>query len=313
MYRYVIKRLLLMIPIVLGVSFVIFSILAITPGDPGTMILGAGALQADVDALNHELGYDLPFLQRYFKYVYNAVFRFDFGISYYTKLPVFTETLTKAPISMTVAFNAIFCAACIGIPIGVLSAVKQYSLLDTLPTFIAMFLASVPAFWLGMMLMLVFSLKLGWFPTNGVNSWKGYVLPMVALGLPYAAQQLRFTRSSMLETIRQDYIRTARAKGAAERTVIWTHAMKNALLPVITIIGVNFGALLGGAIVTETLFGIPGLGTYIVNGIKTKDIPVVMAGTIVLAVIFSSIMLLVDLLYAFVDPRIKAKYSGRRG
>jgi peptide/nickel transport system permease protein len=312
MYRYVLKRLLLMIPIILGVSFIIFSILAITPGDPASIILGSGALQEDIDKLNDQLGYNLPFIQRYLKYLYDAVFRFDFGISYATKLPVFKEVIAKAPISLTIAFNAILCAACIGIPIGVLSAVKQYSLLDTVPTFIAMFLASVPAFWLGMMLLLFFSLRLGWLPTNGIATWKHFVLPMFALGLPYAAQQLRFTRSSMLETIRQDYIRTARAKGASERAVIWTHAMKNALLPVVTIIGVNFSVLLGGAIVTETLFGIPGLGSYIVNGIKMKDVPVVMAGTMLLAVMFSFIMLLVDLLYAFIDPRIKAKYARRR-
>ena len=312
MYRYVLKRLLLMIPVVLGVSFVIFTILSMVPGDPASMILGPGVSQQEVDQLNHDLGYDRPFLVRYFDYLYNAIFRFDFGKSYATKLDVGSDLVVKAPISFAVAMNAIIFAGVVGIPIGVLSAVKQYSLLDTIPTFIALFLAAAPAFWVGMMLMVIFSLKLGWLPTSGVDTWKGYVLPTVALGVMYAALQLRFTRSSMLETIRQDYIRTARAKGAAERTVIWKHAMKNALMPVITIIGVNFGGLLGGAIVTETLFSIPGLGTYIVNGIKQKDVPVVMGGTMCLAFMFAAIMLCVDLLYAFVDPRIKAKYSGRR-
>jgi len=308
MLRYILKRLLLMIPIVLGVSLIIFTILAITPGDPGSIILGSGASQAEIDALNHELGYDLPFFVRYFNYMKDAV-RLDFGTSYITKQPIAQTLLIKAPISLRVAFNAILCAAILGIPIGVLSAVKQYSLLDTLPTSISIFLAAVPAFWLGLMLMLLFSVKLGWFPTSGVETWKGYVLPMLTLGLPYAAQQMRFTRSSMLETIRQDYIRTARAKGQTERAIIWGHAMKNALMPVITIIGVNFGALLGGAVVTETLFTIPGLGSYIVTGIKQKDLPVVMGGTIVLAILFSFVMLAVDLLYALVDPRIKAKYA----
>ena len=239
----------------------------------------------------------------------SAFLHFDFGSSYMTKQPIASTLLGKIPISLRVAFNAIFCAAIIGIPIGVLSAVKQYSLLDTLPTAFSIFLASVPAFWLGLMLMLLFSVKLGWFPTTGVETWKGYILPMFTLGLPYAAQQMRFTRSSMLETIRQDYIRTARSKGQTERAIIWKHAMKNALMPVITIIGVNFGALLGGAVVTETLFSIPGLGSYIVNGIKQKDLPVVMGGTICLAILFSFVMLAVDLLYALVDPRIKAKYA----
>ncbi len=308
MYRYILKRLLLMIPIVLGVSFIIFCILSFTPGDPGSIILGSGALQEEIDALNHELGYDLPFFTRYFKYIVDALIHFDFGSSYITRQPIMATVLKKAPISLRVAFNAIFCAAVLGIPIGVLSAVKQYSLWDTLPTSISIFFASVPAFWLGLMLILIFSVKLKLLPTSGIESWKSYILPMLALGIPYAAQQMRFTRSSMLETIRQDYIRTARAKGQKERAIIWRHAMKNALMPVITVIGVNFGALLGGAVVTETLFSIPGLGSYIVNGIKQKDLPVVMGGTIVLAIMFSFVMLLVDLIYAFVDPRIKAKY-----
>ncbi|MBQ3579077.1 MAG: ABC transporter permease [Firmicutes bacterium] len=309
MIRFVLKRLLLMIPIVLGVSFIIINILSFTPGDPASTILGSGALQSEIDALNHELGYDRPFFYRYFKYIYDAFFRLDFGISYMTKQPIASTVLSKAPISLRVAFNAIACAAILGIPIGVLSAVRQYSLLDTIPTSISILFASVPAFWLGLMLILVFAVKMHLFPTSGIETWKGYILPMFTLGIPYAAQQMRFTRSSMLETIRQDYIRTARAKGQKESTIIWLHAMKNALMPVITIIGVNFGALLGGAVVTETLFTIPGLGSYIVNGIKQKDLPVVMGGTILLAIMFSFVMLIVDLLYAFVDPRIKARYT----
>ena len=308
MYRYILKRLVLMIPVILGVSLVVFGILALTPGDPASTILGSGATQAEIDALNHELGYDKPVIVRYFNWVLDAL-RGDLGTSYMTKQPIASTVFAKVPISLTIAFNAILCAAILGIPVGILSAVKQDSLLDTLPTSISIFLASVPPFWLGMMLMLIFAVKLGWFPTSGIETVKSYVLPMLTLGIPYSAQQMRFTRSSMLETIRQDYIRTARAKGQKERAIIWKHAMKNALMPVITIIGVNFGALLGGAVVTETLFTIPGLGSYIVNGIKQKDVPVVMGGTVVLAILFSFVMLMVDLLYAFVDPRIKAKYA----
>jgi peptide/nickel transport system permease protein len=170
-------------------------------------------------------------------------------------------------------------------------------------------MAALPGFWLGMMMMYFFSLKLGWLPSNGVGSWQHFILPVVSLGLPYAAQELRFTRSSMLETIRQDYVRTARAKGANERLVIWKHALKNALLPVITVTGGNFGVLLGGAVVTESLFNIPGLGSLIITSIKIKDVPTVMGATLILAFIFSLILLGVDLLYAAVDPRIKAKYS----
>jgi peptide/nickel transport system permease protein len=312
MYKYVLKRLAWMIPIIIGVSIVIFFVLSITPGDPGTFILGAGGTQEQVDEINHKLGYDLPTWQRYFKYMWNAV-HLDLGESYMSKLPVIEDVFQKAPVSVSVAFNAVIASLVIGIPLGVLSAVKQYSLFDTLPTFMAIFLTAAPAFWIGLMLMVVFSLRLGWLPTQGLSSWKGYVLPMITLGTTYGAQTMRFTRSSMLETIRQDYIRTAKAKGASEHNVIWKHAMQNALLPVITVTGNNFGALLGGAIVTETLFGLPGLGTYIVNGIKAKDIPVAMGGTISLAILFSIVMLLVDLAYAYVDPRIKAKYAGSRG
>ena len=211
--------------------------------------------------------------------------------------------------SVIVAFNTIVFASVVGIPIGIVSAVKQYTPLDTVPTLISLFLAAMPSFWIGMMMLYFFSLKLGLFPSNGVGTWKHYILPMVSLGLPYAAQALRFTRSSMLETIRQDYIRTARAKGANERLIIWKHALKNALLPVITVTGGNFGALLGGAVVTETLFNIPGLGSLVVTSIKLKDIPMVMGCTLILATMFSLILLSVDLLYAMIDPRIKAKYS----
>jgi peptide/nickel transport system permease protein len=215
-------------------------------------------------------------------------------------------------VSLWVAFNAIMFSVIFGVPLGVLSAVKQNTVFDRVPTGIALLLASQPAFLIGIVLMLIFSLRLGWFPVTGVASWKSYIMPMIALGLPNGGRQLRFTRSSMLETIRQDYVRTAKAKGAPSSTVIWKHAMKNALLPVITVAGNSFGVLIGSAIATETLFGLPGLGTLIVMGIKLKDVPVVTGGIIILAVIFSFVILAVDISYAFVDPRIKAKYSGRR-
>lgn len=309
MYKYFFKRLLMIIPILLGVALVIFFILQLTPGDPGTMILGAGGDQTAIDRLNEELGYNRPVLERFFSYLYNVVFKLDFGSSYRTRLPVIDNIRGRIPISITLAFSTILFASVIGIPIGVLSAVKQYSLLDTVPTVISLFMAALPGFWLGMMMMYFFSLKLGWLPSNGVGSWQHFILPVVSLGLPYAAQELRFTRSSMLETIRQDYVRTARAKGANERLVIWKHALKNALLPVITVTGGNFGVLLGGAVVTESLFNIPGLGSLIITSIKIKDVPTVMGATLILAFIFSLILLGVDLLYAAVDPRIKAKYS----
>lgn len=309
MYKYIIKRLLMIIPILFGVALIIFFILQFTPGDPGSLILGAGGDQSAIDKLNEELGYNRPVFEKFLSYISNVIFNLDFGISYRTRLPVFDAMKDRIPVSIILASSTIIFASMLGIPIGVFSAVKQYSLLDTFPTVISLFLAALPGFWLGMMMMYLFSLKFGWLPSNGVGTWQHYILPVVSLGLPYAAQEMRFTRSSMLETIRQDYVRTARAKGANERIVIWKHALKNALLPVITVTGGNFGALLGGAVVTESLFNIPGLGSLIVTSIKLKDVPTVMGSTMILAAMFSLILLGVDLLYAYVDPRIKAKYS----
>lgn len=309
MRRYIIKRLLLIIPILIGVSFIVYGILSMTPGDPGTSILGSSATQEQIDALNHDLGYDRPFVVRYVDYMYKLIFRMDMGESYRSGTAVWDDIMKKAAVSIRIAVNGMLCATIIGIPLGILSAVKQYSFLDFSTTTLSMILAAIPSFWLGMLLMYCFALKLGWFPSSGIDTWRHYILPMFAIGLPYAAYELRFTRSTMLEAIRQDYVRTCRAKGGEERVVIWKHALKNALLPVITVTGNNFGGLLGGAMITETVYSIPGLGVMLVNAIKTKDIPLAMGTTLFLAGFFCLIMVVVDLLYALVDPRIKAKYS----
>ncbi len=309
MRRYTIKRLLLIIPILIGVSFIVYGILSMTPGDPATSILGSSATQEQIDALNHELGYDRPFIVRYANYMRDLILRLDMGTSYRSGTSVWAEIQKKAAVSIRIALNGMLCATVIGIPLGILSAVKQYSFLDLLTTTMSMVLAAIPSFWLGMLLMYFFALKLGWLPSNGIDTWRHYILPMLSIGLPYAAYELRFTRSTMLESIRQDYVRTCRAKGGEERVVIWKHALKNALLPVITVTGNNFGGLLGGAMITETVYSIPGLGVMLVNAIKMKDIPVAMGTTLFLACFFCLIMVVVDLLYALVDPRIKAKYS----
>lgn len=309
MYKYVLKRLVLTIPVLIGAAFLVFAIMSLTPGDPGTLILGMTADKEDVAKLNAEFGYDQPFLIRFFNYLKDIVLHFDFGNSYRTRTPVFNEILARFPNTFYLALSSIILSSVLGISLGILSAVKQYSAIDSFFTVLAMFLAAIPGFWLGLMLMLFFSLKLGWLPSNGVDTWRHFVLPTVTLSLGGAAGLLRLTRSTMLETVRQDYIRTARSKGASERAVIWKHALKNALLPVITSLGMNFGASLGGAIIIETVFGMPGLGTYIVTSIRQKDVPAVLAATLLLAVLFCIIMLIVDILYAFIDPRIKAKYT----
>ncbi|GAU79784.1 ABC transporter permease [Fusibacter sp. 3D3] len=309
MFKYVTQRLLLTIPVLIGAVFLVFAIMSLTPGDPGTLILGMTADKQDIARLNMELGYDQPFLMRFFNYVKDIVLHFDFGISYRTQTPVFVEILSRFPHTVKLAVFSIILSSIFGITLGIISAVKQYSYVDSFFTILAMFFAAIPGFWFGLMLMLLFSLKLGWLPSNGVDTWKHFILPTITLSVGSAAGLLRLTRSTMLETIRQDYIRTARAKGASEQSIIINHALKNALLPVITSLGMNFGASLGGAIIIESVFGMPGLGTHIVTAIRQKDVPVVLASTLLLAFLFSMIMLIIDLLYAFIDPRIKSKYA----
>lgn len=308
MTKYIIKRLIFIIPTLLLVTFIVFSIMALTPGDPGRLILGPNAPQAAVNDMNEQLGYNKPFLVRYVNYI-GDILHGDFGNSYRNNRPVFEEIFNRFPVTFRLSVLSIILTSAVGITVGIISAVRQYSLVDYCCSVAAMLMSAIPVFWFGLMMILLFSLKLGWLPPNGVENWKGYVLPVIAISLPYSALVMRMTRSAMLETIRQDYIRTARAKGAPERQVVLRHALKNALLPVITVIGTTFGLALGGAVLTETVFTIPGIGTLIVDAIRKKDIPQVMAAIIFLSSMFCLVILLVDLLYAFIDPRIKAIYK----
>lgn len=307
MLKYITKRLLMIIPVILGVSFIIFLIMNLTPGDPAIMILGEGAKPEQYAALREEMGLNDPFLFRYFRYVANAV-QGDFGRSYRTNIPVFKEIATRIPYTLNLAVLSTLIAIAFGIPIGVLSAVKQYTILDNVALGISLLLTSMPAFWFALMLILLFSLQLRLLPSLGVDTWKHFILPAIAISSSTMASLLRMTRSTMLEVIRQDYIRTARAKGAKESRVIFGHALRNALLPVVTIIGVNFGFALGGAIVVEQVFAIPGLGQLMINAIRAKDTPMVIAAVLFAAIIVSIINLIVDIVYAYIDPRLKSKY-----
>ena len=313
MYRYVINRLLFLIPSVLGVIFILFLVMRMTPGDPARILLGEAASQAQIDEMNHQLGYDLPFLEKYVRYVYQVVVHQDFGVSYFTKQSVFEEIWPRYIVTVKLAFIGVVLSSLIGIPFGIYTSVRQYSLWDTIPSLIAFFIAAIPSFVLGMLLLYLFSLKLNWFPSYGIESFTSYIMPALAVSIPPAAINLRFTKSSMLESIRQDYVRTARAKGASETTVIWKHALKNALLPVVTNVGMSLGNLICGAVVAEKLFSIPGIGSLIVDRITYKDEPVIIAGTILISVCFTVVMLVVDLIYAYIDPRIRAKYAQTRG
>lgn len=308
MAKYIIKRLLVVIPTLLFIVFVVFFILNITPGDPGRIMLGPTATQEQVDMLNESLGVNRPLLVRYGEYVWNALHG-DFGVSYTFNVPVTSVLMPKFPTTLKLAILSVAFSALLGIPLGILSAVKKHSFLDHMLTVIALFLASVPGFWLGLMLMLFLSLQLGLLPSSGVGTWQHFVMPVMTLALPSAAFISRLTRTTMLDSMNQDYIRTAKGKGARDGRVIFGHALRNALIPVITQLGMNFAGLLGGAMITEIVFGLPGFGNAIVAAIKAKDVPLVMFSVIFLSTTFMLIMLVVDLIYAFVDPRIKAQYE----
>lgn len=313
MHRYIIKRLLFLIPTVLGVTLIIFAVMSLTPGNPGRMLLGTTALQEDVDALNHELGYDQPVLVRYANYLKNVLTKGDFGTSYATKRAVFEELWPRFLVTLRMAALVMVISVGVGVPLGMISAVRQYTLWDTIPTMIAFFLAAIPSFVVGLVLLFVFAMKLNWFPSYGLTSLKHYILPIVAASICELSAYIRFTKSSMLEAIRQDYVRTARGKGVPERTVIWKHVLKNALLPVVTSIGMRFGMLMAGMVTTEQLFSIAGVGSLMVESISKKDEPMVIACAIMVSVCFTLMMLVVDIIYAYVDPRIKAKYSKVKG
>lgn len=313
MGKYILRRFLTLIPVVMGVILLIFVIMSFSPSNPAQIILGPGATQEAIAALNTELGYDKPILYRYFKFLGDLVFKGDLGISYAYDTPVAKLVFERLGVTVFLSFSAVFVAAVVGILAGVVSAVKQYSASDRIITFVSLFLAATPSFWLAMMMIYYIALKLQLLPAYGSASLIHFILPSLSLGLPYAAQVLRYTRSSMLECTRQDYMDTARAKGVPERKVIWRHGFRNAVLPVITITGQTFGALIGGAVVNEQIYGISGLGTLLVAAIKSKDIPIVTGTVVVLATIFSVVMLLVDLMHALIDPRVRARYSSQRG
>lgn len=300
----------MLVPVIFGVSFIIFAIMSLTPGDPAMLILGEGAPAEALATKRTELGLDDPFITRYIKYIFNAL-QGDFGKSYRTGIPVFEEIMGRMPYTLWLASISIIVAIIVGIPVGVLSAVKQYSIIDVSALAITLLITSMPAFFTSICLIIVFSLQLNWLPSLGVGEWKAHILPAIAAASATTASLMRMTRSTMLEVIRQDYIRTARAKGATERAVIFKHALRNSLLPVVTLIGVNFGMALGGSIVIEQVFAIPGLGQLMINSVRTKDTPMVLASVLFAAVIASLVNLLVDILYSFIDPRLASAYSSR--
>ncbi|MGI6636548.1 MAG: ABC transporter permease [Christensenellales bacterium] len=302
------RRLVMMIPVMLGVIIIVFSLLYITPGDPVDSILGDNATPEAAAQLRRELGLEGGYFQRLFTYI-NNLLKGDMGICYATKQPISNRIAQTFPNSLKLAGSAMLLAVVLGISMGIISAVKQYSIFDQVAMFLAMVGNAMPSFWQGLLLMLFFSLQLGWLPASGFSSFRHLILPALTIGTSSSAAIARMTRSSMLEVIRQDYITTALAKGQRKMTIIFRHALKNALIPVITTIGIQFGRLLGGAVLTESIFAVPGVGKMMVDAIKARNYPVVQGGVLVIALAFSLVNLFVDIMYSYVDPRIRSQYK----
>ena len=309
MGRYILKRLLMMIPVVLGVTIFIFTLMYFTPGDPATIILGSNASPEQIEQKAEELGLNDGYLTRLVNYLNDVFINFDFGQSYINHRNVTTQILERFPRTLSIASFSVLLSLIIGIPLGITAAINQYGWKDNASMFLALFGVSMPNFWVGLMLVILFALTLGVLPAGGIGGFEYYILPCIACSFGGIANIARQTRSSMLEVIRSDYIVTARAKGLAERQVIYKHALKNALIPIITIAGWFFGVLIGGTLVIETVFSIPGLGTYMTQAISNRDYPAIQGSVIFISIMFGLVMLLVDILYAYIDPRIKTQYQ----
>lgn len=304
MLKFTFKRLIYLVLVLVGVSFLVFLLLYMTPGDPVRMMLGESATPEAQAELRQELGLDDPFLVQYGRYVANIVFHQDLGTSYSTRRPVLDEIMNVFPNTVKLATAAIVIAIVLGTFLGIISAVKQNSLLDNAVMVLALIGTSAPIFWIGILMILLFSVKLGWLPPSGFGSFEQLIMPALALGMQSTAVVARMTRSSMLEVIRQDFVKTARAKGQRESVVILRHVFRNALIPVITVVGLQFGTLLGGAMLTEVVFSIPGVGRLMIEAIKQRDFPIVQGSVLFVAACFSLVNLGVDLLYAVVDPKV---------
>ena len=306
----IIRRGVELLFLLLGISFLVFSSMYIAPGDPATMVGGPTATESELEAIRDNLGLNDPFLVQYGRYLKNAV-QGDFGYSYQSKQPVAEAIAIRFPNTLKLAVASMVVAIIIGVVAGLISALKQNSWLDVSATTFALAGISIPNFWLGALLILVFSVNLQWLPVGGLSEpfyttegFKQMILPAITLGTSAAAMIARMTRSSVLEVAKADYVRTARAKGVKEHKVVWIHTLKNAMIPVVTVIGVNFGGLLGGTIITEKVFAINGVGRLMIDAIAQRDFPMVQASVLLVATLFVVVNLLVDIIYTFIDPRI---------
>ena len=301
--NYVLKRIIWLFPIVLGVITLVFFLIHFIPGDPVDIMLGENARPIDKQMLHHELGLDKPLISQYFDFL-KKIGQGNLGQSLHSKQPVLSIILHKYPATLELMLAAIFIALIISMPLGILSALKQYSLMDHTSLIISLLGISMPNFWLGPLLIILFALKLGWLPVSGRGGISHLILPAITLGTAMAAILTRMIRSSLLEVLEEDYIIAAKAKGLAYKRVILKHALKNALIPVVTIVGLQIGTLLTGSIITEMIFAWPGLGRLTIQAIYTRDYPLVQGCVLVIAMSYVLVNLLTDLVYTFIDPRI---------
>lgn len=310
MLRYIGKRILWMIPIVVGIVVLIFLILHIVPGDPARMILGITATDEELAVMRHNLGTDQPLLVQLGNYISGLFFHLDLGNSYVTGVPIAKDVFTRLPRSFMLGFASMIISFFFGLLFGILAGINQNKWQDRLCMVVALLGVSMPAFWLALMLILLFAVELRWLPASGMGTLAHYILPALSGSIGGIAGLARLTRSSVLEVIRSDYVTTARAKGLSNSEVIFKHIMPNALIPIVTVAGGTFSGLFGGSLIIETVFGIDGIGLYMMSGIASRDYPVVQSCVVMLGIIFSICMLLVDIAYAYIDPRIKAQYEG---
>ncbi len=307
MLRYVTGRLLGLLPVLLGVTVLVFVMLRIAPGDPLIALLGEesqGISRQALEEMREQFGLDANPVSQYFTFL-GGVVQGDLGTSVRTKQPVVREIGARLPATLLLAGSGMLISLTIGLTLGILAAVYRRTIVDYLAIVVALAGVSVPVFWSGLILMLVFALQLGWLPASGYGTWRHLVLPATAIGFASSAIVARVTRSSMIEVLRADYVRTARAKGVGEQRVNLRHALRNAMLPIVTVIGLQFGGLLGGSVLTETVFAWPGIGRLVVDSIRAQDAPLVQGTVLFIAVIFIVMNLLVDLSYALLNPRIR--------
>lgn len=304
MFKYIIKKLILMVPVVIGMTVIVFLLLHLSPGDPIDLIAGPRATPEVIENIRIRLGLDKPLIVQYFKFLMN-LFRGDLGVSILQQRPVTTIIKETLPVTLELGLASIIISFVVAVPLGIIAAVNRNTWKDYASMSGALIAMSVPTFWLGLLLIYFFAYKLRWFPVSGYGTWKHLVLPLMAISFTGVAVTARMVRSSMLEVIRQDYIRTARSKGLAEKAIIYGHALKNALIPVVTMLGLRIGWIIGGSVIIEIVFARPGLGRLMINAIYARDYPIVQGAMVVLT---SSIIIgnmIADILYLIVDPRIK--------